>query len=275
MGKMRILILVAAIGCAIAAGLMAKNVLGRKQEEAVVQAPVIRTTEILVAAKNVLMGDKLAAGTIVWASWPQDKVLPSMITKDSKPDALNELATARARVALYEGETVLEQKILRLGAGGFMSANLPKGMRAISVAISSRSSAGGFILPDDRVDVILTKKIAQNTGPQLIRSETVVSNVRVLAVNQVFRQANEGDAVTVEKGETATLELTPHQSEVIAMVESAGELSLALRSIAENDGKTLAEDMPQLAAKYDDTTKRPGGDTLFLRYGIENYTANK
>ena len=202
MGKMRILILVAAIGCAIAAGLMAKNVLGRKQEESVVQAPVIRTTEILVAAKNVLMGDKLAAGTIVWASWPQDKVLPSMITKDSKPDALNELATARARVALYEGETVLEQKILRLGAGGFMSANLPKGMRAISVAISSRSSAGGFILPDDRVDVILTKKVAQNTGPQLIRSETVISNVRVLAVNQVFRQANEGDAVTVEKGES-------------------------------------------------------------------------
>ena len=69
--------------------------------------------------------------------------------------------------------------------------------------------------------------------------------------------------------------MTPHQSEVVAMVESAGELSLALRSIAENDGKTLAEDMPQLAAKYDDTTKRPGGDTLFLRYGIENYTANK
>ena len=109
-----------------------------------------------------------------------------------------------------------------------MSAILPEGMQAISVKISASTAAGGFILPNDRVDVILTKKHAdQKTGENIVHSETVIQNVRVLAVNQVFKQAAEGDPVSVEKGETATLELQASQAEILAQVESAGELALA------------------------------------------------
>ncbi len=273
MSKMRGLMFVLAIGSAIMAGLMAKGFIGKKQEVQAIEQPVLKTVDVLFAGKDVLMGDRFGPGTLVWKSWPQDNVLPSMITKDVKPDALTELEPARARLALYEGEAILEKKIVRPGAGGFMSAILPKGMRAISVAISSRSSAGGFILPDDRVDVILTKKI-NGKDSTTIKSETVVTNVRVLAVNQQYRQAAEGDAVTVEKGETATLELTQPQTEVMALVESSGELSLSLRSIAENDGKNMELEGPQLAGKYSGNAKRVGSDTLIVRYGVETYATN-
>ncbi len=274
MSKMRVLMFVLAIGSAVMAGLMAKGFINKKPDVQVTEQPVMKTVDVLIAAKDVLMGDRFSSGALVWKAWPEDNVLATMITKDAKPDAMIELENARARLALYEGEYVMEKKIVRAGTGGFMSAILPKGMRAISVAISSRSSAGGFILPDDRVDVILTKKIDSN-GKTSVKSETVISNVRVLAVNQVYRQAAEGEAVTVEKGETATLQLTPKQSEVIAMVESAGELSLALRSIAENDGKNMETEGPILSDSYDGKTKRVGNNTLFVRYGIETYAQDQ
>ena len=277
MSKMRVLMFALAIGSAIVAGLLAKGVIGKKPEEKVVEVQVIKTTEVLVAAKDLLMGDKLALGTLAWKTWPSENVLPTMITKEIKPEALQEFLEARARLPIYEGETIFDKKVLLPGKGGFMSSILPKGMRAISVAISSRSSAGGFILPDDRVDVLLTRKPGQGGNAQAVKTETVISNVRVLAVNQMFRQAAEGDAVTVEKGETATLELNPHQTEVMATVESSGELSLALRSIAENDGKKLEEIMPELAEKYQENTgaKRVNNDTLYVRYGVESYASVK
>lgn len=274
MSKMRVVFLTLALGSAVGAGLLAKGFIGAKQDDKIVEVNTVKTTDVLVMAKDVLMGGKFSDGTLVWRAWPKGNVSPNMITKDAKPDAMIELSTARARLAMFEGETLMDKKILRPGQGGFMGALLPKGMRAISVAISARSSAGGFILPDDRVDVILTRKSSSN-GTTMVKSETVLANVRVLAVNQVFHQAAEGDAVTVEKGETATLELTPKESEVIAMVESSGELSLALRSIAESDGKSVQENMPVLADKYGDTAKRVGGNTLFVRYGIETYAADQ
>lgn len=278
MSKMRVVMFVLAIGSAIVAGLLAKGVIGKKPEVKVAEVQAVISTDVLVAAKDLLMGDKLALGTLAWKSWPAENILPTMITKDMKPEALQEFAEARARLPIYQGETIIDKKILLPGKGGFMSSILPKGMRAISVAISARSSAGGFILPDDRVDVLLTRKPGQGGNALIVKTETVIGNVRVLAVNQIFRQAGEGDAVTVEKGETATLELSPHQTEVIALVESSGELSLALRSIAENDGKKLDEIMPELAEKYKETTagaKRANNDTLYVRYGIESYASVK
>jgi pilus assembly protein CpaB len=275
MSKTRVIFLALAVGSAIGAGMMAKNLLGQRQEDKIVEVNTVQTVDVLVAAKDVLMGGKFAEGTLIWQAWPKDNVTPTMITKEAKPDSMQELTTARARLAVYAGETVIDKKILRPGQGGFMGALLTKGMRAISVAISARSSAGGFILPDDRVDVILTKKNISG-GQGTVKSETVLSNVRVLAVNQIFRQAAEGDPVTVEKGETATLELTLLQSEVIAQVESSGELSLALRSIAESEGKSPQENQPVLAEKYNPNgAKRVANDTLFVRAGIESYATNQ
>jgi pilus assembly protein CpaB len=276
MSKMRVVMFALAIGSAIVAALLAKGVIGRKPEVQVTEVAVVKTSDVLVVAKDVLMGEKFLNGTLAWKSWPADNVVPTMITKDAKPEAIKEYSDARARIAIYQGETVMDRKVLLPGKGGFMSSILPKGMRAISVSISSRSSAGGFILPDDRVDLILTPRGGSNANSKAVRSEIVLSNVRVLAVNQVYQPKGEADTVTVDKGENATIEVTPHQAEVVEMLGASGDLSLALRSIAENDGKKLEEIMPKLAEKFElgQGGKQINTDTLYLRYGTETFESS-
>jgi pilus assembly protein CpaB len=275
MSKMRVVIFSLAVGSAVMAGLLAKGFIGVKPEAEVVEINKVKTVDVLTAAKDVLMGEKFVDGSTVWKAWPADNVSEAMITRDEKPNAQQEFTSARARLAVYEGETIIEKKVILAGQAGFMSAILPKGMRAISVAISEHSAAGGFILPNDRVDVILTKKVSNSQDSEKVPlSETVLSNVRVLAINQTYRQEQEGDNVTVAEGKTATLELDPRQSEVIAQIESVGELSLALRSIAENDGKSMEKEGPKLADQYSGKKAR-GNDTLFVRYGVESYTSNR
>lgn len=274
MGKMRVVVLGLAVGSAALAGLLAKGYIGKKPVTEVVEINKVEMAEVLVASRDLQMGDRLAEGSIVWREWPKSNVAVSMITRDKKANAKEELTLARARLAIFEGEPIVDKKLVLPGSGGFMSAILPQGMRAISVAISARSSAGGFILPNDRVDVILTQKLPNKT----VVSETVLTNVRVLAINQTFRQDETGETVTVAEGKTATLELEPQQAEIVSSVESKGELSLSLRSIAENDGKGLDGGGPKLAGDYGTGKKKKGktaGDLLYVRYGIESVLSTR
>jgi pilus assembly protein CpaB len=276
MSKMRIVIFGLAFGSAIMAGLLAKGFIGQKPEKEIVEISKVKTVDVLTALKDINMGERFVDGSTTWKPWPVENVTDAMITRDEKPDARESYLSARARITIFEGETILEKKLVLPGQSGFMSAILPKGMRAISVAVSERSGAGGFILPNDRVDVILTRKLDNPQGTdKIVNSEIVLSNVRVLAVNQTYRQDKEGEQVTVAEGKTATLELDPRQSEIIAMIESVGELSLALRSIAENDGKNMEKEGPQLSEKYSGRKKTGGGDTLFVRYGKETYSSTR
>jgi pilus assembly protein CpaB len=275
MSKMRIVMFGLAAGSAVMAAVLAKGFIGKKPE---VQKEVInqvKTTPVLVAAKNIEVGERLAAGSITWKDWPTDNVLDMMITKDEKPDADVAFAETRAKIPMFEGEAINDKKIVDPKTGGFMSAVLPKGMRAISVAISERSSAGGFILPNDRVDIIVTKKIGGSGNNSVSKSEAVITNVRVLAINQIFQQAKEGEDIAVKEGQTATVEITAEQAEVVTRVESEGELSLALRSIAESDGKAMQEG-PQLTEKYrpGDGKKARSSDVMFIRYGRETYATS-
>jgi pilus assembly protein CpaB len=275
MSKMRIVMFALAAGSAVMAGVLAKGMLNKKPKVEKEVVNTVKTIDVLVAAKDIQIGEKLAAGTIVWKAWPQDNVIESMITRDEKADADQSLAEFRATLPMFEGETINEKKMVDPKNGGFMSAVLPKGMRAVSLRINERSSAGGFILPNDRVDVIVTRKIGTNGG-ELVKSETVIANVRVLAINQTFRPSKEGEEPAI-KGESATLEMTLDQAEVMIRVQEEGEgdLSLVLRSIAESEGKAMQEG-PQLTDKYkgDGATKKRNSDTLYVRYGIETYATN-
>ena len=277
MSKMRVVVLGLAVGSAVLAGVLAKGMLGKKGTTEVVEVNKVPMVDILVAAKDMALGEKLQEGNVTWREWPKANVADAMITKEELPDATSKFQTARARLPIFDGEPIVEKKLIMPDQSGFMSAILPKGMRAISVAISEHSAAGGFILPNDRVDVILTRKLDDPSSSQkIVKSETVLSNVRVLAINQTFRQEAGEDKVTVTEGKTATLELDPRQTEVISMIETAGELSLALRSIAENDGKSLADGGPQLADKYKNGKHGPtGGEHVFVRYGIETITSSR
>ncbi len=276
MSKTRVLSLGLAVGAALVAAFLANGFIGKAPDKQVVEIDKVPKTDVLVTIKDIGMGEKLAEGTVDWKPWPTENIEESMITREEDPEALVKFKEARARVTLYVGETVMAKKLVVEGEGSFMSAILQKGMRAISVAISERSSAGGFILPNDRVDVILTKKNSGAGNQTIVLSETVLSNVRVLAVNQTYQQEQDEGKITVAEGKTATLELSGRQAEIIALVESSGELSLALRSISENEGNSAEQNLPQTAEKYTGNTKAGNAsDTLFVRYGIETYAQNR
>jgi pilus assembly protein CpaB len=275
MSKMRIMMFALAAGSAVMAGVLAKGMVGKKPEVQTEVINQVKTVPVLVAAKDIQVGERLGAGTVIWKDWPADNVLEVMITKDEKPDADVAFAEARALIPMFEGETINLKKVVDPKTGGFMSAVLPKGMRAVSMGITAVSSAGGFILPNDRVDVILTRKVQNAGGNSAAKSEIVLENVRVLAINQIFRQAPEGEDVALKEGQTATVELTPQQAEIAARLESEGELSLALRSIAETDGHAM-EIGPVLAEKYRNPpgTAKRSTETLFIRYGHESYATS-
>lgn len=277
MNKTRIIILGLAIGSAAIAGIMAKGMIGgKKAVKEVVEVNKVPMVQVLIASKDLAMGERLMESTINWRDWPKSNLADTMITRDAQPEALNDLKTARARLPIFSGEPIVERKLVLPNQSGFMSSILPKGMRAISVTISERSAVSGFILPNDRVDVILTRKVDNPDGNgKVVNSETVLSNVKVLAINQTFRQEANSDKVTVTEGKTAVLELDPVQTEVITMVESAGELSLSLRSIAEGGDGGVQNDKPILADKFNVQKKAAGGDRVFVRYGIESVITSR
>ena len=278
MNRVRILVVLAALLAGALAAYLANGIISKKAAPQLVeQPPKPVTVEVLVAARDVALGEKMANGALEWRPWPRDNAA-NLITRDAKPDAAEAMSSARARQQIYAGEPVIERKVVATGDGGFMSAVLPRGMRAISVAISEQSAAGGFILPDDRVDVIVTRKYNSsgggNTAAQsLALTETVLSNVRVLAINQTFRKEGD-DNVTVPEVKTAVLELDPYQTEIITKAEALGELSLSLRSLAEGGDVGVRDAKPELADSYKQKKGNPGGGSLVIRYGVESTVAN-
>jgi pilus assembly protein CpaB len=276
MSKMRVVVLGLAVVSAVGAGLLANGYIGTRPDAEVVEINKVKTVDVLTASKDIQMGEKLADGSTEWKPWPVANVSDAMITREKNPDAQKKYTAARARLAVYQGETIIDKKVILPDQTGFMSAILPKGMRAISVAISEHSAAGGFILPNDRVDVIMTKKnTVEGLADKFVTSETVLTNVRVLAINQTFKQSTENDIITVIELKTATLELDPRQSEVISQIETLGELSLALRSIAENDGKSMDQEGPKLAERWRPDKKQNSKDLQFVRYGAESYSTTR
>ena len=133
---------------------------------------------------------------------------------------------------MYAGEPLRRSKLVGEGRS-FMSSILPSGKRAVATQISADTSAGGFILPNDTVDVIMTRRSDTGTGGETgFITETILKNIRVLAIDQKIQEDEEGRLVIV--GNTATLELTPQQAEIITVAQQmADRLTLALRSVAD------------------------------------------
>ena len=151
MGRSRILILGFAAGSAVLAAMLARGFLSPPPERQVVEVSKVATGDVLVAAADLPLGDKLTPANVAWHRWPKDAITPQMITREAKPDAPAELADARLRAPIFKGEPIGERKLVMPNSSGFMAAVLPKGMRAISVAITAETGAGGFILPKVRV----------------------------------------------------------------------------------------------------------------------------
>jgi pilus assembly protein CpaB len=201
------------------------------------QLPLItkfETSDVLVAASDIAIGTKLSAKDLRWQTWPASVASEGFVRKDQHPDAIAELTGSIARGTFSAGEPIRESKLVKANGSGFMAAILPQGMRAASVEISPDSGAGGFILPNDHVDVILTRHEKQSSGVDKISSETILSNVPVRAIDQIVEEKG---AQRVVVGKTATLELTPEQAEQLAAARQRGTVSLVLRSLVDHNAR--------------------------------------
>lgn len=227
----RIIILGVAVLAAGGAGYLAMNMVAPPQQvaEATDTRPAIETDEVLVATENLNTGTKLD-GQLRWQEWPVASLSPDFITRSTRPNAIAELQGSVIRASVAQGEPVRPIKLLGPDQS-FMSSILPAGKRAVATQIAADTSAGGFILPDDYVDVIMTSRPPTGTG---YVTETILKNIRVLAIDQTIRENEDGQLVQV--GQTATLELTPRQAEIITVAQQmADRLTLALRSVRDVD----------------------------------------
>jgi pilus assembly protein CpaB len=234
------------LGVALAAGGAAAFLIGGDEDKKPVAAPPpvvqLPTVDVLIAKGDIGMGTAVAAADFIWQAWPAATTGDSYVTKKDRPNAIEELSGSITRAPFTAGEPIREAKLIKANGGsGFMAAILPSGMRAVSTEISPETGAGGFILPNDRVDVILSRRKDNDSknSSNAPTSETILTNVRVLAIDQTVEEKN-GQRVVV--GKTATIELTPRQAETLAQSRQSGTLSLALRSLLDAGKKTEVED---------------------------------
>ena len=235
MAPSRVIILGVAVVTAIGAGYVAKRMSTPPPPVVIdnsAREPAIRLQEVLVLDGDVSMGSVIGE-QLAWQSWPAANVAEGFITRESDPNALDELKGSIARVSMYEGEPLRRFKLIGEGQS-FMSSILPSGKRAVATRIAADTSAGGFILPNDFVDVIMTRRSTGdgNGATDGFVTETILKNIRVLAIDQAIQEDEEGRRVRV--GDTATLELTPQQAEIITVAQQmADRLTLALRAIVD------------------------------------------
>ncbi|MBE7217102.1 MAG: Flp pilus assembly protein CpaB [Caulobacteraceae bacterium] len=261
-----ILISMVALVMALGAAFLARGLAAPKRHVMTVTsaaAPSKPTIRVLVAKRDLAVGDVLGPDSISWQPWPADAVNPSFIvqgaaqapatTSNGKIVAAAQGAAAAAtsvmtgdlgpagplmgsvvRVAMVAHEPIAPAKLVKGGAGGLMAVTLAPGMRAMSIPITAESGAGGFILPGDHVDVLVTRK-ADASGQGVATAHIVLKNVRVLAVDQSAHATQDKPAVV---GATSTLEVTPQEAEVLVSARAQGDLTLMLRAYTDAQGPT-------------------------------------
>ncbi len=233
-----ILLLVALVAGGLAAFLVTRGGRPAPSQQVVTQVVQEAKTQILVAKTPIGIGERLTSARLEWQDWPEGALRPEYVTISAMPDAQAELTDAVARFEFFPGEPIREAKLVRADQG-YLSAVLSSGMRGVSVGVAAVSSAGGFVVPNDHVDVVLTT--STQTGQ---RSEVILSNVRVLAIGKRLGELGEsgGDEtasqastkpVTFDKSTIATLELNPAQAETLINASMRGQLTLTLRSVVD------------------------------------------
>jgi pilus assembly protein CpaB len=260
----RIVVLLIALGAGSIAAYLASG--SDNKSQSAEPAAQLQTVDVLVAKSDIGLGQSLIPDDLQWQTWPAATAGNNFIRRTDRPDATTKIAGSIARAPFIAGEPIREQKLVRANGSGFMAAILPTGMRAVSTEISPETGAGGFILPNDRIDVILSKrdKNPDRTGaPDIVSSEIILANVRVLAIDQAPKEKDGQNAVV---GRTVTLELKPEQAETLARARQGGTLSLALRSIA---------DANAVESRPDDRAARRGDSVNVVRYGVSSPTTTQ
>jgi pilus assembly protein CpaB len=255
MNTQRLVVLGLALVAAAGAAFLVRSMLGGGTPPVEAKnAPPIAMSEVLVASTALTPGQKLLPEQVRWEKWPSSSVDASFITHGAVGSEEEATKGVVVRSPILQGQPITNNLIVHADAAGFMAAMLSPGMRAVSIIVSAESGAGGFVLPNDRIDVIQTRKVGQGAV-----ARTILSNVRVLAVDQTFAQ--EKDTKTVI-GKTATVEVTPEQAVTLTGAQGGGQLSLSLRPLTEDEA--LADG----SARRKRSRSGYDGPVAVIRYGV-------
>ncbi|MBA4225807.1 MAG: Flp pilus assembly protein CpaB [Hyphomonas sp.] len=242
MSPIRIIILVLALVAAGGAALLVSRMSQPQvvtetltRDNTIVQTEQVSEIKVLTAKRDFAIGEQIKAEDLRWSVWPEKGVVEGQFIETAAPNAIEEIAGAVVKMPIYKAEPLMPQRIVKRGEAGLLPVLMGADMRAVSVGISPESASGGFILPNDRVDLILTyeqKPTATNglTDERTI-SKIILQNVRVLAIDQAYAPSTPQESTRI--GRTATLEVTPAEAELVALSQSKGQLSLALRPLSE------------------------------------------
>jgi pilus assembly protein CpaB len=249
---------IAVLGVAIVAGGGAFVMLNSEpapQAPMQVAAPPPRTDQVLVAARDLPFGAPLAEADTNWIEWPINAVPVGVLRKSETPEIKKDIQGSFVRSPIANGEPIRRERLVKGQTPGLMSTVLAAGRRAVAIDVSPNTTAGGFILPNDHVDVVRLFRDPEQ-GAQVgsdMNSEVILRNVRVLAMGPIFETKN-GEAVVT--GATATLDLEPRQAELVILAQRAGQLALMLRPIAD----ALGDEKPQAGAVEEPMT--------IVRFGV-------
>lgn len=228
-----------------------RDYISTQQAEIAAQKPKAPTVKVLVAASDMPIGTVVNANNTAWIDWPEGRVPEGFLARVGDIDPLTEIGKEKhlARRGFTKGEPITMERLYKADTPGFLRGSLEPGMRAVAVRTSTETGASGFILPGDRVDLLLTHSMAQEAakaqggaqdgGAQDVTalqhtSETILENLRVLAVDQKTSEFEAGSAIA----KTILLEVTAKQAEVINTAKAMGSLSLSLRSAEEGEPRS-------------------------------------
>ena len=257
--KSRLFVLGAAMIAGCIAAYMASQIGRAEVPAAAAAAPQTATTQVLVASHEITVGQRLSPSSLAWQAWPKQTLQTDFITATDASAAMSDVSGLMARVGFLPGDPIRKEKLMQ-GSGGFLSATLDKGMRGVSVVVTAESASGGFISPNDHVDVVLTRTPATSgTGDVIPRSETIAHDVLVLAINSQAAAPGAGAANTDQSSGTtfsgqaiATLALGPTDADIVVSASALGKISLLLRSVtdvSDTDKKARARDSANQAIR--------------------------
>lgn len=257
----KILLLVGALIIAGVTAVMAKNMFTGASAPQAQAGPVVPAgPEVLVATRTLPVGTIVDAEAFRYQPWPQGLIQDAYYTRGESGSDPQSLIGTVVRDEITAGQPLTQGSIVRPGERGFLAAALGPGMRAVTVAVSATSGVAGFVFPGDRVDLVLAQEVVGGgDGPPLRASETIVRNIRVLAVDQRLNSRDENGNQVAQNTSTVTFEATPKIAEKIAVAQTIGQLSLSLRSLADNNAeleRAIAAGEVQVPANADPHAER-------------------
>ena len=232
----KVALLIGALVIAVLTAVMAKNMFSGAGADAAAAAPAVPLgPKVLVARKALPVGTIIDAESLAYQAWPKELVQGAYYTEGSPDANVAKMIGTVVRNPITAGQPITKGALVGPNDRGFLAAALGPGMRAVTVPVSVTSGVAGFIFPGDRVDMVLTQSVAGGgEGEALKVSETIIRNLRVLATDQRIDSKDAEGKIEVKTFASVTFEATPRISEKIAVAQSLGTLSLALRSIADN-----------------------------------------